>query len=164
MMEWKELSRMRICSIAMVCLLFSSCAKKHTPHNNFDSLEVSKGLAILSFIEQQETMLVDIPIPLYDERIIPSFVDASETDLMVFGYKSPLSRQDNVAFFVNQMERYGWRQIVCFETFESLLEFEVPGRYCTISMRDLDNSGSLIYIFIKKSEPTQVRSESVGVE
>ena len=153
-----------------MCLLFSSCSKKQVSSigsakiiENEDSNKDTHNVHILNFIEQQETMLVDIPLPLYDERIIPTMIDATKTDTMVFGYKSPLTRAECTDFFMNQMERYGWRQLVFFDSFEALLEFESPNRYCTILIREDENNGSSLFIFIKRAS-SNARSESVGVE
>lgn len=148
-------SSMAFLLIIMLCLLFSSCVKKQSLQSQESLIEevpIESNRDILTLIEQQEMLLVDIPLPLYNERIIPTFVDTTQTDTMVFGYKSPLSRQDAMNFFINQMERYGWKQLVCFDSFEIILEFESPYRYCTILIREAENNNSSIFIFIKKSE------------
>ncbi len=143
------------CLMVMFCLLFSSCTKQHS-YRQKKSVEqlFDKGQdTILDTIIQQEAMLVDIPIPLYDERIIPSSPHAIESDTLIFGYKSPLSHRQAIDFFVNQMERLGWKHLVSFEGIESLLQFESPNRYCTIVIKNLANqlSSSCIFIYIKRA-------------
>lgn len=142
--------------MVMLCLFLSSCTK-HQPSqqkNNIDQALIDNQKKILDTIIQQEAMLIDVPIPLYDERIIPSGDYSPESDTLVFGYKSPLSCAQAQDFFMNQMERYGWQHLVSFNTTESLLQFSSPDRYCTVIIKN-DNhnsSHSRIFIYIKKSE------------
>jgi hypothetical protein len=106
---------------------------------------------LVNIIMQREAMLVDIPIPLYDERIIlPSSV-ISEDGTLVFGYKSPLSCEQATSFFITQMERLGWKHLVTFDGIESLLQFESPDRYCTVVIKENDVSHSSIFIYLKKA-------------
>jgi hypothetical protein len=149
--------------LMLFCLLLSSCTKQHSPkqksgtekqHNN------QPDSAKLDTIIQQEAMLVDIPIPLYDQRIIEVTCDEIERDTLVFGYISPLTHSQAVEFFINQMERYGWRHLVSFDTYsESVLQFESPDRYCTVLIKNSEDrsSGSSIFIYIKRAS-TQARS------
>jgi hypothetical protein len=139
----------------MLCLLISSCTKHQSSQqkNNIDCELFNHQKNILDGIMQQEAMLVDIPIPLYDERIIPSCDFSVAADTLFFGYKSPLSRAQAQAFFMNQMERYGWQHLVSFESVELLLQFSSPDRYCTVIIKNDDNLLlSRIFIYIKKSE------------
>jgi len=134
------------------CLLLSSCTKhqSYPQKNNVDELLIDSKNETLDTIIQQEAMLVDIPIPLYDERIIPSDY-TTETDTLVFGYKSPLSQTQAIQFFMNQMERYGWQHLVSFDSAEVLLQFESPNRYCTVIIKNDDHhsSHSCIFIYVK---------------
>lgn len=141
------------CFMIMFCLLLSSCTKQ-------DSSKQKKGIeqlfdngkdTYLDVIIQQEAMLVDIPIPLFDERIIPSSSDTIKSDTLTFGYKSPLSREQAIDFFLNQMERYGWKHLVSFEGVESLLQFESPDRYCTVVIKNSSHASSCIFIYIKRA-------------
>lgn len=108
---------------------------------------------MFDIIIQQEAMLIDVPIPLYDERIIPLNNFSIEPDTLVFGYKSPLACAQAQAFFMNQMERYGWQHLVSFTSEDILLQFSSPGRYCTVIIKkDVSRSdGSSIFIYIKKA-------------
>jgi hypothetical protein len=96
-------------------------------------------------------MLVDIPIPLYDERIIIPLSDIFEGGTLAFGYKSPLSCEQAINFFITQMERLGWKHLVTFEGIESILQFESPDRYCTVIIKAHELSHSLIFIYLKKA-------------
>ncbi len=145
--------------LMMLCLLLSSCAKHQSvqqtnpDHQQIDRQDSIFENRVLDTIIQQEAMLIDIPIPLYDERILS--VSAHEpSDTLIFGYKSPLSRIQAIDFFMNQMERYGWQHLVTFETTESLMQFASPDRYCTVIVQDegAESHHSRIFIYIKKGQ------------
>lgn len=106
---------------------------------------------ILERVIQQEAMLVNIPLPLYDERILPVSYNDDDTSLIKLGYKSPLSLQQAIDFFMNQMERYGWRHLISFEGQESILQFENPDCYCTVVIKLRENNGSFVFIYMKRA-------------
>jgi hypothetical protein len=137
------------------CLLIPSCTKHQQSQqkNNVDQALADNQKKIVDIIVQQEAMLVDIAIPLYDERIIPLNNFSIESDTLVFGYKSPLACAQAQAFFMNQMERYGWQHLVSFTSEDILLQFQSPDRYCSIIIKkDVSRSdGSSIFIYIKKA-------------
>lgn len=143
------------CLMIMFCLLLSSCTKQHSyrQKKSIEQLFDSSQDAYLDVIIQQEAMLVDIPIPLFDERIIPLSSQITESDTLTFGYKSPLSRDQASDFFLNQMERLGWKHLVSFEGVESLLQFKSPDRYCTVLIKNSDTKplNSCIFIYIKRA-------------
>src|SRR5258708_5617087 len=98
----EDLVTIRCVTIMVFCLFLSSCIKQQPlqQKSNNDQLLIDNQ-KILDLIIQQEAMLIDIPIPLYDHRIIPS--DSSfcfTSDTLVFGYKSPLSRAQARDFFM----------------------------------------------------------------
>jgi len=158
------LAAVRYCLILLLCVLFPSCTKQHS-NNNASQIEkpvvIQQNNELLDNIIQQEAMLIDVPIPLYDERIIPASCDEVEHDTLVFGYKSPLSFMQVIEFFMNQMERYGWRHLVSFDTHsQSIVQFKSPDRYCTVVIIKSDNQSlsSSIFIYIKKRTSTDARS------
>lgn len=108
---------------------------------------------IIDTIVKQEAMLVDIPIPIYDEHIISVCDTSIKSDVLVFAYKSPLSRIQAQDFFMTQMERLGWQHLVSFETVELILQFSTPDRYCTVIIKNTDSQSlsSDIFIYIKKA-------------
>lgn len=122
-------------------------------HGTEKSLINPSDKSYLDTIIQQEAMLVDVPIPLYDHRIIPPMYNVIEHDTLVFGYKSPLNSDQAISFFMTQMERYGWKHMVTFVAHESVLQFESPDRYCTVVIKKSDNYvlGSVIFMYIKKA-------------
>jgi hypothetical protein len=150
------------CFVIIVCLFFSSCTKQLLHRQEQDiaapidnSGQVDNNQNEKDYIDriiQQEALLVDIPIPFFDERIIPSFFDAPESDTLVFGYKSPLSKDQAIDFFLKQMERLGWECLVSFESIgETLLQFKSPDRYCTVIIKNDSLSSLSIFIYIKRA-------------
>jgi hypothetical protein len=147
----------RLIAITIV-LLLPACLKRQAPsqkEDNYSEVVVpsdSKNNAILDAIIQQEAMLIDIPIPLYDERIVPAGYTA-EGDTLSFGYKTSLTRDQIKEFFISQMERYGWQHLVSFETAEMLLQFASPNRYCTIVIKNKEHDpiGSCFFVYIKRA-------------
>jgi hypothetical protein len=149
--------------MVIFCLFLSSCGKQKPCQQkeqiNQPSIDPDHQ-ALLEMTIQQEAMLTDIPIPLYDERVFSGtgLLDAQsdenrETSTLTFGYKSPLSCAQAQDFFMNQMERYGWQHMVTFSAHELLLIFSTPHRYCSIIIRPTSEPAhSLIFIYIKKSE------------
>ncbi len=99
----------------------------------------------------QQAILVDIPIPLYDERIQVPSSNYTEDGTLVFGYKSPLSCEQAIDFFITQMERLGWKHLVTFDGIESILQFESPDRYCTVIVKKSGLSHSSLFIYLKKA-------------
>ena len=142
----------------MTCLFFSSCTKQPLHRQEQDIEEpvnddsAQRKNDYLDRIIQQEALLVDIPIPFFDERIIPSSFDIPEFDTLVFGYKSPLSKDQAIDFFLKHMERLGWECLVSFESIhETLLQFKSPDRYCTVIIKNDSSLSSLIFIYIKRA-------------
>ena len=139
------------CLIIMLCLFLSSCTKRNVSQQqkSIDFVINDDQDKRLDFIIQQEAMLIDIPIPFFDERIIlPS--SQVEDGTLVFGYKSPLSYNQAMDFFSNQMERLGWKHIVSFEGTEIILQFKSPDRFCTIIINKSESHSS-IFIYLKKA-------------
>jgi len=141
--------------VIIFCLLLPSCTKRLMQSDNrcVEQAPIQNNKTKLDAIMQQEAMLVDIPIPLYDERIIDFSDNEVESDTLIFGYKSPLNYDQAASFFMQQMERYGWRHLVSFDRYlESMLQFESPDRYCTVLIKKSENERSTsIFIYIKRA-------------
>jgi len=141
------------CMMIMFCLLLSSCTKQ-VPHQQQPQIMQTADNTqdhSLDVIIQQEAMLIDVPIPLFDERIIiPS--SAQEDGNFVLGYKSPLSREQTIDFFMHHMERLGWEHLVSFEGPHTLVQFKSPYRYCTVLIKNNESSEHVsIFIYIKRA-------------
>ena len=141
-------------------LLFPSCARKQKVEKkqqsvatvDFNYIDQQKE-AILEKIIYQEAMLTNIPIPLYDKRILPDSLDFFEHDATtILGYSSSLDSSFIVDFFMNQMERYGWKHLVSFDHKDMILIFENPDSYCLIKIKPQPRQGTSFFVYIKKSE------------
>lgn len=136
--------------ILIVCLfplIFVACAskKKHTltsfSFSKEDGAEQCKGNfpdkpSCFSEVEakRKEAILVDIPIPLFSNRI-PVINDDSYGNQIVLGYQSTVTATELITLYREQMERYGWNLAQSFVGSESLLHFEKPTRVCLVSIR-----------------------------
>src|SRR5437868_9032834 len=107
---------------ALLCVTVVGCYKKPLPlleqqcvsctSSSFDDEQLNR-------IIEQETLLINVPLPLYDKRIIPTS-DSVNNDTIFLGYESPLSLEQATNFFMCQMERYGWNLLVSFEAIDTL--------------------------------------------
>src|SRR5690348_1516442 len=83
------------CSILVVLCILPSCIKQNiAKHNKKDAIQSAIDYgnnAILDTIVYQEAMLVTIPIPLYNTRILPPSLEFCEKETISLGYNSPLS-------------------------------------------------------------------------
>lgn len=111
-------------------------------HNNKIS-QKGKG----AFIKQQEAKLIDVPIPL---DVVPNpnyFSDISSGDDLLLGYIATTSPDDLVFFYIQEMERLGWKnRSMSIGAVESLLYFEKPRRFCSVSLRPAQRK-TVIIIF-----------------
>ncbi len=112
--------------VFLLCTIISGCTKKSTSRSN------------VFVVNQQEAKLVDVPIPLYDERLSVEVSDSNRQDNTILGYRSSLTVTAIIDFYVHEMERLGWRQLALFQGTESLVQFESPERLCSISIRPSD--------------------------
>ncbi len=112
--------------VFLLCIIISGCTKKSTNRSNAFA------------VNQQEAKLIDIPIPLYDERLSMGASDSTKQNNTILGYRSSLAVTAIIDFYVHEMERLGWRQLALFQGTESLVQFESPERLCSISIRPSD--------------------------
>ncbi len=144
------------CVVALsVLLLLPACKKGKIVAERVvvdkQELDIQRQV-ILDNIVQQEAMLVNIPIPLYDERILPQALDFLESETSVLGYSSSLIVQQLIDFFMSQMELYGWKHLVSFESNETILIFENPYSYACISLKHTAEQKTLIFIYTKRAD------------
>src|SRR5579864_6242602 len=161
-MKERGLAGVFYCSVVLlVCgVLLPSCAKKRSEKEQGFStvdqqqehldLQRQKDL-ILQRVIEQEAMLINIPIPLYDERVLPASLDDGESHTIVLCYKSPLNLQQLCDFFMSQMERLGWKHLVSFDSYEKHIIFENPDSYCLIMIKEADQRSSFISLYIKRA-------------
>jgi len=91
------------------------------------------------FVRQKEAKLSDIPVVLNAEPIKNYFhnILSGKTNNITLGYR--VSAESGlgviVTFYRQEMERLGWKQVVFFDSFEKLLVFQKPSRFCVICVR-----------------------------
>lgn len=137
--------------ILCISIILSACSKRcaQSQNTNYNAHNDELQLALDKII-QQEAMLTNVPIPLYEERILTLSYQKDE-NIILLGYKSQLSADQLIDYFMNQMERYGWKHIVFFEAQESILQFENPDYYCTILIKRSETNSSSFFIYIKRA-------------
>jgi hypothetical protein len=94
----------------------------------------------IDFVRQQEARLIDIPIPLH-AKPEPKYcwIDEAESASVMLSYTFVTSPHDIASFYIKEMERSGWDQIMCLDACEYMLIFEKPGRVCSISLRPVNS-------------------------
>lgn len=139
------------------CISKKQSGKKIAMDVDYVHDSIAHKQVVMNTIIQQEAMLVDVPLPLYDERIILDS-NPDEDQGIILGYKSSLTVAQVISFFMNEMERYGWKHLITFYATESILQFQSPHSYCTILTQSLENRYSRIIIYMKKAS-TDARFE-----
>ena len=91
-----------------------------------------KKLSAKEQVRQIEARLVDIPIPV---SVKPVSVSLGDRGCKLLSYTSTMSVKEIKRFYIQEMERFGWRQEYYFEGQELLLSFKKPDRFCSISVR-----------------------------
>lgn len=120
----------------IIFLFFPSCTKQKNASLN----QSCDRLCDADIVRQQEARLTDIPIPLNAKPVPNCFwMDEKESAGVMLGYRVTASLQEIVSFYSQEMERFGWDNVVCFDAHEHLLVFEKPGRVCSISLRPVDS-------------------------
>jgi len=112
--------------------------------NTRDKIDTfSKDISIKDFSEsvrQIEAKLYDIPVPIDSESLKGYFgctsTKNSSQNSIILGYVNTLSDTDIIAFYNQEMERLGWKQICFFDGIndgiEKLLLFKKPSRFCSV--------------------------------
>ena len=85
---------------------------------------------------QKEAKLSDVPIPINVEPIESFFNNTISPDnTVILGYRSSMPMNNICMFYRQEMERLGWRNIAEFDGCEKLLNFQKPGKFCSVSIR-----------------------------
>lgn len=98
----------------------------------FTKKRAPKKLSAKEQAYQIEARLVDIPIPV---SVTPMAVSFGDRGNKLLSYTSSLSASEIKKFYIQEMERFGWKQEYYFEGDEVLLSFKKPDRFCSVSVR-----------------------------
>ncbi len=109
-------------------------------HSNAAEGELSASEDVFlpqSEVRQFEAKLSDIPAPL-DALPVPEYFSSesrANDSSYVIGYRTAMTCDHIVDYFNKEMERLGWRQTYFIKAYESILHFEKPSRWCSVSFR-----------------------------
>jgi hypothetical protein len=128
-----------VCLIPILC---TSCVMSKKPCADRvaviaeDVVELSSKKRVFDVreAEYQEAALIDVPIPLYTQRL-PVVTNDQHGSQVVLGYYSLIEPTSLVTLYQDQMERQGWNLVRSFVGTEALLHFEKPTRACSVSIR-----------------------------
>lgn len=142
--------------MGLVCFL-SACGKKQNNFSPSENNNLHSGAhpKILN-LEQKQAKLLDIPVPigfqhLYDE-------ESSQTRLMV--YEGMLSLEKTRLFYLQEMERLGWKISDLSVASEIALWCEKITKQCIISARLNPLSQKIqIHCFLKIKDVVQRKKE-----
>jgi len=133
-----------------VCLLLSGCSHRPIKNECHENEQEQKTVPLEQAIEH-EALFINIPLPLYDQRIAVPILENQLNTTYIFGYTSSLSQAQIAEFFMVEMERYGWEHLVSFNGKETIIEFASPSEYCTVIVYPFELCQSTFYIYIKRA-------------
>lgn len=97
---------------------------------------------IRSQMHECQARLVDIPSPLQATSLERYFY--SQDGYTTLGYDVKGYVSDYMLFYEQGLERSGWRKVAALSTsFESLLVYDKPERFCIISLRHATIEGNI---------------------
>jgi hypothetical protein len=99
-------------------------------------------------IKQIEAKLIDVPIPLCFESILTECAVDTDSASMLLTYAGVLSVDEVTSFYMQEMERLGWQQATVFHSAQSLLNFEKPGKFCTVLISVCDSGGVKLLVSV----------------
>lgn len=104
------------------------------------------------FLRDQESRLNKVFIPLYNKRwIVNKKSDAVLQDMISIGYEVPLSMEELISIYCQQMDYFGWRLIKDFiGPIKSLLLFDTPERICVVDCSVLEDRTQLLLFVGRK--------------
>lgn len=97
-------------------------------------------------IPVHEAKLTDIPIPLGAQPTC--FFEQEDGAASFFAFHSRMSAEDLEQFYLQQMEQMGWQQSRILRGPETLILFERPERFCSVSVRPFDGALCEVVLFL----------------
>ena len=137
----------------VVIFLFSpGCKKQKYSSVTQEVIACEQEEYLFDFARQQEARLADIPIPLNAKPIPKKFwADTKESAGFMLSYLVNKPLQEIASFYSQEMERFGWDQVVFLGACEYFLSFEKPGRVCSVLLRPAGTDISLTVFIAQKS-------------
>lgn len=94
-----------------------------------------------------EAKLYDVPVLLNAQLVQNINNTACIDESSIISYEAAEPYENIALYYQEEMERLGWWQTATFKGSETLLNFEKPNKYCSISIRPLKKVSRVI-IFI----------------
>lgn len=141
-------------------MFLGSC--KRSPHL-FYPTPIIQEESKHSMGRQLEAMLVDVPVPLYTRQLLIHSERSMHAQDIVVGYESTLSLGQLEDFYLNDMQRLGWRLIKLFAGQEIVLIFETPQRLCTIRLMAGPLQTTIIHLAVGKKDMACNNDQSLFV-
>lgn len=127
--------KIRFLSLCVMILILSSCKK-------------DKDLVAKRWKSKHlEARLYDVPVLLNAQLVQNINNTACVDESSIISYEAEVSHESIAIYYQEEMERLGWWQTAAFKGSETLLNFEKPNKYCSISIRPLKKISRVI-IFI----------------
>ena len=101
--------------------------------------------------KQLEAKLYDVPVLLNAQLVQNINNTACVDESSIISYESPVDHEQASVFYQEEMERLGWWQTAAFKGSESLLNFEKPNKYCSISIRPFKKISRVIMFIGQKN-------------
>lgn len=121
------MQRYKSISCVVLLLALSSCGYKSSLKKSTDKALLQESIARLSNIP-------DVPLAVQVRNIVKSEQDPDSVQM--FCHYGSMSVQDLKSFYVEEMERLGWKLQAECNGLESLLYFAKPlGDMCVVSIR-----------------------------
>lgn len=98
-----------------------------------------------------EAKLHDVPVLLNAQLMQNINNTACVDESSIISYEVPIDHDQATIFYQEEMERLGWWQTAAFKGAESLLNFEKPNKYCSISVRPCKKISRIIIFIGQKS-------------
>lgn len=98
-----------------------------------------------------EAKLYDVPI-LMNAQLVQNINNTACVDeSSIVSYETSIDYDQVCTFYQEEMEKLGWWQSAAFKGSESLLNFEKPNKYCSISIRPLKKVSHVIMFIGQKA-------------
>ena len=100
--------------------------------------------------QELEARHYDIPTLLH-ANLIADRSDEQGGATTFLTYAAQHDFDSAVAFYIQEMERFGWRQLYTVSAYEAMLSFEKPQKFATVSIRPSKKELSIV-IVVKAKE------------
>ena len=139
----------------MICCIAGCSSVIHRKKRNlFPDEQESNSIApeeaeCMHYVKELEAKLMDVPFFLDMRPILNYCCQDVHDDSCSLGYRLNSCAEDITQFYLQEMDRFGWKKTVSIRGVEHLMVFEKPDRFCVISLRpdpDLYKQNSMLLV------------------